>query len=752
MSETSQPQTCGKCGGVLSGYAPDGLCAACLMESALEERDATSVEPAQPPPLLAFNDYQVLEEIARGGMGVVYRARQTSLNRTVALKMILGGQLANAAEFKRFRAEAETAAQLQHPNIVAIHEIGEHAGQPFFSMDLVEGRNLAQLVRDESLPSRKAAAYLRTIAEAVQYAHSHGVLHRDLKPSNILIDENDQPRITDFGLAKRLNDPQLATGDPQLTQTGQVLGSPSFIPPEQAAGQKGAIGPASDVYSLGAILYHCLTARPPFVAETLAATLRMVAENEALSPRLLNLSVPLDLETICLKCLEKNPSRRYATAQDLADELNRFLHDEPIHARPVSVVMKVHRWCVRNKALAVSGTVIMALLLVVAIGSPIALLRINRERLRAQTEAAKSEQRAKYLKDMVNGVVPWVALGRDTTLLRDILDKTAIRVGNDSAADPEVGADLRNTLGEAYSALGASDQAETMLRSALETRSRIFGKDHVQVAESLHALSSLFFYSGDYKKQVEAEAMAREAVAIRKKWFGPQSPEFSDSLSLLASALMHLGRLDESETTQRDALAVRRQLAKQETGDVAESLTELGRVLAKEGKEAEAEEVHREAVAINKVVFGVNHPQTARAISMLAALLQDQDRLAEAEILFREALTIRTNVMTADHPGVAVSLNALASVLAAEGKIGEAETLFRNAIELRKSVAAKTDSFEDPYAAALGGLAKMMRGQGKRAEARFRGTRCRGDKSKRRQRIGYLGRRLRRSWRLRKGS
>jgi WD40 repeat protein/predicted Ser/Thr protein kinase len=383
MSTATQPHTCGKCGAPLSGYAPDGLCAACLLESAFENPASGLGDSLESQPLLAFKDYELLEEIARGGMGVVYRARQISLNRTVAIKMILGGHLANPAEVQRFRAEAETAAHLQHPNIVAIHEVGEHSGQPFFSMDLVEGRNLSQLVRDEPLPSRKAASYLKTIAEAVQYAHSCGVLHRDLKPSNILIDENDQPHVTDFGLAKRLD------GDASLTITGQVLGSPSFIPPEQAAGRKDAIGPASDVYSLGANLYHLLTGRPPFVAETMTQTLRMVAENDPVSPRLLNAGVSRDLETICLKCLEKDPRRRYATAQEFVDELARFLRHEPIQARPANAVEKLWRWCRRKPALASA----FALLFIVAIGSPIAVYRINQERKLAQRHAADSRER-----------------------------------------------------------------------------------------------------------------------------------------------------------------------------------------------------------------------------------------------------------------------------------------------------------------------------------------------------------------------
>jgi serine/threonine protein kinase len=233
-------------------------------------------------------------------------------------------------------------------------------------MDYIEGRSLAELAHNEPLPAKRAAAYLKTIAEAVQYAHSKGVLHRDLKPSNILIDQNDQPRITDFGLAKRLGDSSLSAGHSPLstlhsplTITGQVLGSPNFMPPEQATGDRKEVGPASDVYSLGAILYQLLTGRPPFVAETLAQTLRLVAEAEPVAPRLLNPGIPRDLETMCGKCMEKDSKRRYSSAKELAEELNRFLQDEPIQARPPDVVEKALRWGRRNRAIANWGMAAM---------------------------------------------------------------------------------------------------------------------------------------------------------------------------------------------------------------------------------------------------------------------------------------------------------------------------------------------------------------------------------------------------------
>jgi serine/threonine-protein kinase len=268
----------------------------------------------------------LLEEIARGGMGIVYKARQRSLDRIVAIKMLLFGDQSGKDLAQRFRAEAAAAASLQHPNIVAIHEVSAHEGQPFFVMDFIEGQSLARLAAGQPLPASAAARYVKIIAEAIHYAHERGVVHRDLKPSNVLIDSTDQPRVTDFGLAKRVKD------DSDLTATGQVLGSPNYMPPEQAAARHGEVGPHSDVYSLGALLYHLLTGRPPFLAETIQETLIQALEYEPVPPTLLNRTVPRDLEAVCLKCLEKSTTRRYPTSHALADELERFQNGELVQA------------------------------------------------------------------------------------------------------------------------------------------------------------------------------------------------------------------------------------------------------------------------------------------------------------------------------------------------------------------------------------------------------------------------------------
>jgi tRNA A-37 threonylcarbamoyl transferase component Bud32 len=345
---------CRECGKPLSPDALLGLCPECMMKAGLPtssratiavapdafvEGPETETKEFVPGTKLGyFGDYELLEEIARGGMGVVYKARQSSLKRIVAIKMIRSGELADEAAVRRFHTEAQAAAQLQHPNIVAIHEIGEHEGRHYFSMDFIEGKNLAQVASGRPVEAGPAAEWLKAIAGAVQFAHQRGVLHRDLKPQNIVLDAGGRPRVTDFGLAKNL------AGDSTLTDTGAVMGSPSYMSPEQARGRNDLVGPATDVYSLGTVLYELLTGRPPFHGKTAMDTLSQVVNDEPPRPRTVNPGAPVDLETICLKCLEKDPVRRYPTARELEADLSRFLAGEPVQARPANALRRTMSW------------------------------------------------------------------------------------------------------------------------------------------------------------------------------------------------------------------------------------------------------------------------------------------------------------------------------------------------------------------------------------------------------------------------
>jgi WD40 repeat protein len=359
------------------------------------------VEPRRGWPTVA--GYQVLGELGRGGMGVVYKARQVSLNRLVALKMILAGRHAEAKHVARFRGEAEAVARLQHPNIVQIYEIGEADGHPFYSLELVEGGSLAEHLAGKPQPARPAAELVETLAGAVHYAHQRGIVHRDLKPANVLLSGEGRaargdpsfretmnpfatPKITDFGLAKLLDD------SAQQTQTGTILGTPCYMAPEQAAGKSKQVGPATDVYALGAMLYEALTGRPPFDADSPWETVRQVEFDEPVPPRRLEPTVPPDLDTICLKCLQKEPAKRYASAEALADDLHRFLAGEPIRARPLGPLARAVKWARRRPAaaglIAVSGLAVVLL----AVTGVMYYLGLRRALDRAERYAAENRR------------------------------------------------------------------------------------------------------------------------------------------------------------------------------------------------------------------------------------------------------------------------------------------------------------------------------------------------------------------------
>src|SRR5256885_3790514 len=356
---------CRNCGAKIFSDAPEGLCTGCVLEAALgmavaggdDLGHAASSMPATTPDDVApasqktaraaellgeLGDYELLEEIGRGGQGVVFRARQKSLNRTVALKVISLGQWASKAHLKRFRLEAEAAAHLEHPGIVPIHEVGERDGQCYFSMKFVEGGQLDEVVRRAPMSIRQGAELIAKVARTVHYAHEHGILHRDIKPGNILLDAKGEPHLTDFGLAR------LVESESTVTRTLEVLGTPSYMAPEQAVGNNAAVSSITDVYGLGAVLYQLLTGQPPFAGGTTYETIKLLLDTEPRQPRLLNPRIDRDLSTICLKCLEKDPKRRYPSALGLAEDLERWLGHEPILARRTGIFARGKKWVQRN--------------------------------------------------------------------------------------------------------------------------------------------------------------------------------------------------------------------------------------------------------------------------------------------------------------------------------------------------------------------------------------------------------------------
>src|SRR5262252_8581551 len=386
----SAPRLCPKCGSEIPADAPEKGCPGCLLENGLgllpdaqvtardastvistkanecgsaEEFEMNTAGPAgnsekakrSAETLGELGEYELLEVVGRGGQGVVYRAHQKSLNRTVALKMISVGSWATEAHLKRFRREAEAAASLEHPGIVPIYEVGERDGSCYFSMRFVEGGQLDQVIKQKPMSIREAAELISKVARTIHYAHEHGILHRDIKPGNILLDAKGEPLLTDFGLAR------LTEIESTITRTKEVMGTPSYMAPEQATGNNVAVSSTTDVYGLGAVLYQLLTGQPPFAGGTTYETIKLLLDTEPRQPRLLNPKIDRDLSTICLKCLEKDPNRRYTSALALAEDLEHWLKHEPIQAKPSGYFARGKKWVQRNPTSALLAASLIAL-------------------------------------------------------------------------------------------------------------------------------------------------------------------------------------------------------------------------------------------------------------------------------------------------------------------------------------------------------------------------------------------------------
>ncbi|MBW3539141.1 MAG: serine/threonine-protein kinase, partial [Planctomycetes bacterium] len=532
------------------------------VEAAAGESPAGSARPDKS--LGRFGDYDLLSEIARGGMGVVYKARQRKLNRLVALKMILAGRFAGEEDVRRFYLEAEAAAQLDHPHIVPIYEVGRHEGQHFFSMAFIDGQSLADRVGDQPLAPREAARLIIPIASAVEYAHRRGVIHRDLKPANILLDDDGQPKITDFGLAK------IAGEESGLTMSGQIVGTPSYMPPEQASGDMTRVTAISDVYSLGALLYYLLCGRPPFRAATVVDTLKQVLEREPVSPRQLNHAVDTDLETICLKCLAKEPSRRYQSAAELVEDLNRFLAGVPVLARPVGRVERAWRWCRRNPLVAaLLAAVALSLAAGTVVSTGFAIAAANRAK-EAERNLGLAERNFQHARRAVDEF--FTRVSEDTLLnqpgmqpLRQELLQQALDYYRLFLAEYQHDPSLRDELGRVYYRVGVITEmvespvdALPLLEKAREVQEQL-AVESPRDAERLLALSNTLTKLATLEFQRHQRDEARrlyERSRDLRRTVVEIAPDAAEHHRLHANAVMNLGVL--SAATGDTAAAVRR--------------------------------------------------------------------------------------------------------------------------------------------------------------------------------------------------
>ena len=754
-----------------------------------------------PPPEVP--GYELLGEIGRGGMGVIYKARQKGLNRFVALKMISAGAHASGEERARLRTEAEAAARLQHPNIVQIYEVGSAAGVPYVSLEYLAGGSLAAALGGTPLPPRGAAELVELLARAVQAAHEQGILHRDLKPANILLSrrwgakaaagdggrrtgERGGPalspggeiasrphtppaapptfKITDFGLAKDLS------GRGGQTTTGAILGTPGYMAPEQAQGGSKHVGPAADVYALGAILYETLTGRPPFRAATVLDTLLQVRTQEVVSPGLLQQNLPRDLVTVCLKALAKEPHRRYATAAALAGDLRAFLNDKPITARPVTSWERGWRWCRRNRFLAAVSAAALALLVTAVAALTTGILAINREKDRTQraleAESVALKRARQSLDEMFSQVVEdWLTSRsqleppQKAFLERalGLYESFAAETGSDAEVRDGVGSALmrsghiREYLGQREDALRAYEQARVLYQELCRDHPAVADYPF-KLADSYNALGNLFHRMHRLPEAQEAletgigllERQAENAPGL------PDPSRLARSQAILGAVLRDAGRPGDGEAALRQALGIQKQLVADFPDrpdyrlELSGTYTKLAILTANAGRPDDAVRAFRDSLGVVKQLTtdfpGVPRYRYELAIghyNMGTLLMKRDGKVAEATL--RDALPLWRQLV-ADFPSVPEYRRNLAScqhnvalVCSAAGKTQEAETAYRDTVAIRRQLAAdfpSTPLYKEDAASDVNGLGIYLMDHGKPRKPNRRSARgCRSAES-----------------------
>lgn len=636
--------------------------------------------------------FRLIRKIGEGGMGTVYEAEQDHPRRKVALKMVRYAGLPDAM-LRRFEYEVQILGQLRHPGIAQIHEAGTHddgsGAVPYFAMEFVHGRPLVAFARHKNLSTRQRLELMADICDAVHHAHQKGVIHRDLKPANVLVEESgdgrNQPKILDFGVACASSaDVAFAT---MHTQAGQLVGTLSYMSPEQIAGRPDDLDVRSDVYALGVMLYELLTERLPYDLRnrSLAEIGTMIREQDPTRLGSIDTHFRGDIDTIVVKALAKEKERRYASAAELAEDIRRYLRDEPIIARPASKAYTLRKFARRHKGLVGGVATAFAALLVAVIGISVALVRATRaervaiERLDESRRAtAKATAVSKFLQNMLAGVDP-EDIGPRGLTVREVLDHASDRLERELGDQPEIAAPIHQTLGNHYSTLGLYFEADLHLRKAVELRRTLARGDDPELADALSDLAA----NMQEKRDIEdAEGPTREALEMRRRLFGPSSLEVAASLYDLASILIEQLRASEAEPFARESLDIRRRLLGDEHESVATSIGILGWCHMVLGQLNEAESRSREAVDMVRRLAGDNELALASRLTFLSVVLRAAGKIAEEEAVLREAIEIRTRRLAQDHPALAWNLFCLAQARRKQGDFVESETKGRRALEI----------------------------------------------------------------------
>jgi serine/threonine protein kinase/Tfp pilus assembly protein PilF len=695
-------------------------------------------------PQSKVGNYRLLQRVGEGGMGEVWEAEQLEpVKRRVALKLIKWGMQTREV-IARFESERQALALMDHPNIARVFDGGATAeGRPYFVMELVRGVPLTQYCDDHRLDTRERLDLYLQICDGIQHAHHKGIIHRDLKPSNVLVSDSDegQPsaKIIDFGVAKAIS--QRLTEQTLFTQLGQWVGTPEYMSPEQAAMSTEVVDTRSDVYALGVILYELLVGAPPLDGEklrragfdelrrhireaavekpsrrlsSLGAKSTRVAERRRTEPVALVRSLRGDLDWIALKALEKDRTRRYSSASELAADIGRYLRDEAVLARPPSTSYRLSKFVRRHKTGVVAATVVLVSLVA---GTGVSLWQAVRataaERV-ARQEAATARQVSDFLVQLFHVSDPDEALGNEIRA-REILDQGARRIESELADQPLVQARLMSTMGTVYRKLALYDRAEPLFRQSLAMREELLPASDLAVAESLHSLGELLLAQNHTE---EAESLIRRALATVEATRGPDHPDLAPILVDLAGVELARDRFDAAEAGVRRALAIQEESLEPGDPQIATTLLSLAGIRSLQGHVEDAPALLERALEINEQALGPDHPDTQTVMTVLGSRLAESGDFERAEALLRRAVASGERVLGPDHPRLAGRLTNLAIFLARRGELEEAEALFERSLSLY------TEAYGPRHpsvAAAEGNLAwgQHLLGKLEEAEQRF---------------------------------
>jgi serine/threonine-protein kinase len=660
----------------------------------------------------AIGPYRLVRELGRGGMGAVYLAERADdqYRKRVAIKLIKG-TVADQVLLARFHMERQILANLDHPNVARLLDGGATPdGNPFIVMEYVEGLPIDAYCEQRQLSLTDRLKLFLDVCSAVQYAHQNLVVHRDIKHGNILVTAAGVPKLLDFGIAKLLTGEAGGPVQTHVTSTGMLLMTPDYASPEQARGEP--VSTATDVYSLGVLLYRLLTGRPPYrlsgrppgemmqiiceatpekpslavgrstvhgpdVREGMKTPAEAAKPSVQVSTERLKRRLSGDLDNIVLTALRKEPSRRYPSVEQFAADIRRHLDGLPVSARPSTIRYRTSKFLRRHRFGAAAAALILIALLA-GVAATVYQARIAaQERDRARIEARKSQQVVAFLQTMLSSADPrW---GGRTTTVAEVLDAAAKRVETELVGQPEIEAAVRTTIGMTYLSLGLYDPAEVQLRKALDLRKAVLGLNHIDVASSLRTLAILLAGKGD---AAAAEPVCRQALAIARQTAG-DSVETASILNVLAELRLRLGDLKDAEKLHREALAMRRALLGNSDPEVAESLNDLAVVVGTKGNYREAASLLEEALAVIRSVYGSEHPDFAANLSNLASMKEALKEYDAAEKLFQEALSLRRKLLGPEHPDVAWTLYNYAFMMFAKGDFRKAARLSQEALSFR---------------------------------------------------------------------